>query len=231
MAVFSVVNKAIKSQFPELKVTCVRGAGYVYFTNDDGMSEPKSIMVHPVNTSTEQLTEWAIQEIEDWLPKHKEEQVIALAARAAHNAATTPSAKATDEAVSTPRNEPTTAEFQAKADDVCAWLRANTTATEDQIQGVAAIAVTFARRTSTTPRNEPATNPQPTYTPEQHAAIAAIMADYNNRKPMFGWRETTQDYKSSERELCVMIPVRILDELCEVKPKVPQNPNEQWLKR
>lgn len=221
MAIFSVVNKAIKSKFPELKITCVRGAGYVYFTNDDGMSEPKSIMVHPVNTSTEQLTEWAIQEIEDWLPKHKDEQVIALAARAAHNAATTPSAKATDEAVSTPRNEPTPAEFQAKTDDVCAWLRANTTATEDQIQGVAAIAVTFARRTSTTPRNDPATSEQPTYTPEQHAAIAAIMADYRTKNARSGRPNAEYHYQGKTHDNGVFISVKHLDALCGLEPKVP----------
>lgn len=172
MAIFSVVNKAIKSKFPELKITCVRGAGYVYFTNDDGMSEPKSIMVHPVNTSTEQLTEWAIQEIEEWLPKHKEEQVIALAARAAHNAATTPSAKATDEAVSTPRNDPATSE-------------------------------------------------QPTYTPEQHAAIAAIMADYRTKNARSGRPNAEYHYQGKTHDNEVFISVKHLDALCGLEPKVP----------
>lgn len=55
MANFLIVNKALKKAFPSLKIEAVRGAGYVYFSGDDGFDKIDSIFVHPTCTNTAEM--------------------------------------------------------------------------------------------------------------------------------------------------------------------------------
>ena len=65
MANFAAVNKALKAAYPALDIEAVRGDGYVYFDGDDGFARINSIFVHPVNTSTEDLTRIVIEAVAD----------------------------------------------------------------------------------------------------------------------------------------------------------------------
>ena len=69
MAIFSTVNKQLRKQFPELDVEVVRGEGYVYFDGDDGFDKIPPINCHPVVTSTENLTRWAIDAVAEYKEK------------------------------------------------------------------------------------------------------------------------------------------------------------------
>lgn len=63
MANFKEVNKYIKTNYPELDVTAVRGDGYVYFIGKDA-EELESILTNPTTTSTEELVEMVFDEIQ-----------------------------------------------------------------------------------------------------------------------------------------------------------------------
>ena len=65
MANFAAVNRALKAAYPALDIKAVRGDGYVYFDGDDGFDKIDSIFVHPVNTSTEDLTRIVIEAVAD----------------------------------------------------------------------------------------------------------------------------------------------------------------------
>lgn len=69
MANFSVVNKALKTAYPELDVFVVRGAGYVYFDGNDGFDKINSIYVHPSSTSTSDLVQLALEAVAEFKEK------------------------------------------------------------------------------------------------------------------------------------------------------------------
>ena len=69
MANFAAVNKALKSAYPKLDIEAVRGEGYVYFDGDDGFDKVPPINCHPVVTSTENLTRWAIKTVAEYKEK------------------------------------------------------------------------------------------------------------------------------------------------------------------
>lgn len=66
MANMKQVNQYIKTNFPNLKIEAVRGEGYVYFDGDDGFGKVNSIYAHPVSTSTEDMVDFVMQEIQDY---------------------------------------------------------------------------------------------------------------------------------------------------------------------
>ena len=65
MANFAAVNRALKAAYPALDIEVVRGDGYVYFDGDDGFARINAIFVHPVSTSTADLTRLVIEVVED----------------------------------------------------------------------------------------------------------------------------------------------------------------------
>jgi hypothetical protein len=66
MANFKQVNASIKANFPKLDIQVVRGEGYVYFIGEDGWEKLASIAVHPVSTSTNDLIDIVMQDIQDY---------------------------------------------------------------------------------------------------------------------------------------------------------------------
>lgn len=68
MANFKKVNQYIKTNFPGYKIEAVRGDCYVYFDGNDGFDKIESIYgVHPVNTSTEDMVQLVLEQIQDYL--------------------------------------------------------------------------------------------------------------------------------------------------------------------
>lgn len=67
MANMRAVNKHVKAKFPEYDIEVFRGSGYVYFGGDDGFDKVPSLYVHPVSTSTENLSKWCVEQIQDYL--------------------------------------------------------------------------------------------------------------------------------------------------------------------
>lgn len=66
MANFRELNRAIKNQFPDLDVTVHRGAGYIYFSGEDGYNMD-SIMAHPTSTDTTDALRLCVDEVQDYL--------------------------------------------------------------------------------------------------------------------------------------------------------------------
>jgi len=62
MANFRDVNRAIRARFPGLDIEVVRGAGYVYFSGDDGW-EIESLYVYPPTVPTPDLIRMATEQI------------------------------------------------------------------------------------------------------------------------------------------------------------------------
>lgn len=63
MANFAAVNKALKAAYPLLDIEAVRGQGYVYFGGNDGFDKIDSIFVHPVSTSTSDMTRFVMEAV------------------------------------------------------------------------------------------------------------------------------------------------------------------------
>ena len=63
MASMKLVNKMIKSAFPNLDIEAVKGPGYVYFNGNDGLDKIPSTYVHVPAYTTEQLAEILIFDI------------------------------------------------------------------------------------------------------------------------------------------------------------------------
>lgn len=63
MANFKEVNAYIKTNFPDLDIVAVRGEGYVYFIGTDA-DELESIFTNPTTTSTSDLVEMVMEEIQ-----------------------------------------------------------------------------------------------------------------------------------------------------------------------
>lgn len=68
MANFKHVNQYIKTNYPNYDITAVRGDGYVYFEGDDGFNKVESIYgADPVATSTSDMVDIVLQQIQDYL--------------------------------------------------------------------------------------------------------------------------------------------------------------------
>lgn len=71
MANMAHVNQYIKANFPELDIKAVRGEGYVYFDGDDGFDKVESIYVNAPTTSTSDLVDLCLENIQEAV-NHKE---------------------------------------------------------------------------------------------------------------------------------------------------------------
>jgi len=67
MAIMKVVNQYIKTNFPEYDIEAVRGDGYVYFDGNDGYDKIESIMCNPVSTSTDDMVDIVLAQIDDYI--------------------------------------------------------------------------------------------------------------------------------------------------------------------
>jgi hypothetical protein len=72
MANMKTVNKGIKESFGcDLGIKAIRGDGYVYFYVKNpllcGFDKVESIMTHPVNTTTEDVTRMCVENIKDYM--------------------------------------------------------------------------------------------------------------------------------------------------------------------
>ena len=67
MANFKTVNKVVKAEFPTLDIEVVRCKDYVYFDGADGFDKIEAIYCHPVNTTTEDLIRFCIENLKESL--------------------------------------------------------------------------------------------------------------------------------------------------------------------
>jgi len=70
MANFKEVNKAIKARFPDCNIEMVRGCGYAYY-GLNGYDKINSVFSHPTTTTTDEMIEFAIQDISEYLNASK----------------------------------------------------------------------------------------------------------------------------------------------------------------
>jgi hypothetical protein len=65
MAIMKEVNRVIKYTYPQLKITAIRGDGYVYFSDEDGFHTIASIYTNPTTTSTCDMVKMCVESIAD----------------------------------------------------------------------------------------------------------------------------------------------------------------------
>jgi hypothetical protein len=65
MALMKQVNRVIKYTYPNLKITAIRGDGYVYFVDGDGYRTIESIYANPTSTSTPDMTRMCVENLAD----------------------------------------------------------------------------------------------------------------------------------------------------------------------
>lgn len=206
MANFKQVNAAVKAKFPNVDVTVVRGVGYVYFSTGESFVEPQSIVCHPVNTSTEDLTKWCIEQVEDWLPKLEESKAIVEAAKksnAEHKAAQ-PFAEGV---------APSYSRGDAEIPKVSDVWKNGVTMHSMAAQHKQKVAIPKKHRNmkkTATKANQ--------YTPAQHEAIKAIIAHYMKGIGEKGRHNSHYTYGGKTLDNAVFIPVRHLDVLCGLEP-------------